>query len=265
MLKRISFILTVALTLTMIAGCEREDFSNPNYDPATNSVVTNFVFNISTSAGQTKQSDAAVQASATNTFRGIKDAVLLTYALTDNGKILSADATADKKFDLAEVASPGSLSSTNSRRVLEMSLPLNTNTMLFYGRAITNNPTTAESKEQYGYLTYQISETAGSALFTLGKRLKNTTNFYAIEKLFAGIFSVIMNTNLDGHPAIAATDHPDGVTTTYDFAIPAGSYDNISWSSYAASANSPVELSHSLYPLEVKLSNTYKQMTMSLL
>ena len=263
MFKKISFILTGALALTMVAGCEREDLSNPNYDPETNSVVTNFVFNVSTATGKTKQSDAAVQASASNPFRGITDAKLLVYHLNDDNKILAADATASQLFDLAEVASAGSLSSTESRRVLEMSLPLTTNTMLFYGRAIPNSPASATDKDEYGHLdTYQISETAGSGLFTLGKRLKDTEKgkFYATEKLFAGILSVIMNTNLKDHPAISKDASPVGNANKYKFDIAANTYTNISWSSYNLT-NSPVQTSHSPYPLEVKLANAYKQMT----
>lgn len=263
MFKKISFILTGALALTMIAGCERVDLSNPNYNPETNSVVTNFVFNVSTATGKTKQSDAAVQASPSNQFRGITDAVLLTYALGSENSILAADADATQLFDLAEVASAGSLSSSESRRVLEMSLPLNTNTMLFYGRAIPNSPASATDKDEYGYLeNYQMTTTAGSGLFTLGKRLQDseTTKFYAVEKLFAGILTVIMNTSLKDHPAIAATDAPVGTTTNYKFDITAGKYSTISWSSYNLTT-SPVETTHAPYPLEVKLANTFKQMT----
>ncbi|MBP5316087.1 MAG: hypothetical protein J6Y83_00120, partial [Bacteroidales bacterium] len=220
MFKKISFILTGALALTMVAGCERADLSNPNYDPETNSVVTNFVFNVSTATGKTKQSDAAVQASSSNPFRGIKDAKLLVYHLNDDNKILAADATALQLFDLAEVASAGSLSSTESRRVLEMSLPLTTNTMLFYGRAIPNSPASDSDKDDYGYLeNYSMSATAGSGLFTLGKRLKDDEKgkFYATEKLFAGIFSVIMNTNLKDHPAISKDASPVGNANKYKF------------------------------------------------
>ncbi|MBO7371288.1 MAG: hypothetical protein J6U34_02155 [Bacteroidales bacterium] len=263
MFQKFSFILTGALALTMVAGCERADLSNPNYDPETNSVVTNFVFNVSTATGKTKQSDAAVQASSSNPFRGIKDAILLTYALGEgeNNKILTADADAVKEFDLAEVASAGSLSSTESRRVLEMSLPLNTNTMLFYGRAIPNSPASDSDKDDYGYLeNYSISATAGSGLFTLGKRLQDTGKFYATEKLFAGIFSVIMNTNLKDHPAISKDASPVGNANKYKFDIAADAITNISWSSYNLT-NSPIETSHSPYPLEVKLANAYKQMT----
>jgi len=268
MLKRISFILTVALTLTMIAGCEREDFSNPNYDPATNSVVTNLVFNISTASNQTKQSADAVQASSTSPFRGINNAVLLTYTLGSNGQILAVDADSPHKYDLSEIASPGTLSSTDSRRVIEMSLPLNTNTLLFYGRAVIPSSTYGgfTSEECYGHLDkYQMNEASGSGLFTLGKQLKDTekSKFYATEKLFAGILSVIMNTNLKGtnHVAIPATGAPTGVSTTYKFDVATTEYPELDWATYGAATNSPVETGHSMYPLEVKLASAYKQMT----
>ena len=268
-MKRLLILLST-IALFLLAGCERESImNNPNYDPETNSVLTNFVFNISTaSAEKTRQNADATQATASSSFRGVTDAILLTYKQGTNNVILSADATADKKYDLAEVASAGTLSSTDSRRVLEMSLPLQTNTLLFYGRAPQG--TTAYDgyslKECFGYLdTYQVDETAGSALFSLGKQLQDAdkTKFYTTEKLLAGILSVIMNTNLAGanHVAISGTDAPTGVSTKYKFDVATTDYGEISWSSYDLAGNSPVESTHALYPAEEKLARAYKQMT----
>lgn len=268
-MKRLLILLS-ACALFLLAGCEREHIgNNPNYDPETNSVLTNFVFNVSMASGEkTRQDAAATQATATSAFRGITDAVLLTYQQPTNGQILAVDATSPKGYDLSEVASPGTLSSTDSRRVLEMSLPLQTNTLLFYGRAPQGTSTfdSYTAKECYGYLdTYRVNETSGSALFTLGKQLQSadSAKFYAAEKLFAGIFSVIMNTNLKGtnHVAIDGTTSPTGVATTYKFSLATTDYPEIGWADYVLGGNSPVETTHSLYPAEEKLARAYKQMT----
>lgn len=267
-MKRIPFFLiTMALALFIVNGCEREDFSNPNYDPETQTVMTNLVFNISTATAKTKQSADATQATTTSPFLGINQSVLLTYVLPNPGKILAADATSPKAFDLAELASAGTLSSTESRRVIEMSLPLNTNTLLFYGRAIPGNTYGNYTVDEcYGHLdTYQMSESSGSGLFTLGKQLQDEekSKFYAAEKLFAGIFSLIMNTNLIGsnHVAISGAAAPTGVTNTYKFDVSTEQYPELDWATYGNATNSPVETGHSLYPLEVKLKTAYNQMT----
>lgn len=266
-MKRIPFFLiSIALALFIINGCEQEDFSNPNYDRETNSVLTKLVFNISTASNATKQSAGAVQATSSNSFRGITDAILLTYKQTSDSKILAADATAEKKYDLAEVVSANKISSTDSRRVLEMSLPLQTNTLLFYGRAPEATSTYGgySLKECYGYLdVYKVNETVGSAEFTLGKQLTETSKFYVTTKLLAGIFSVIMNTNLkgDNHVAISATAVPATDVSPYKFDVATTDYGQIGWSDYAnVDGKSPVETTHDLYPIEEKLANAYKQM-----
>ncbi len=247
---------------------------NPNYNPLNKEVTTNFIFNVSTTAGgKTKQNAAATQATSTNAFRGIDHAVLFTYKQTDgggqpaDGKILAADANADKTFDLAEVCSANTLSSTDSRRVLEMSLPLNTNTLLFYGKAV-NNAETYDGytrEECYGHLdAYTINATAGSTVFQLGKRLQDKDKFYTEEKLLAGIMSLIMNSNLAGsnHTAIVSTEKPNNNTNVkpYKFDIAADAYGNYYWSDYAGD-KSPFITTHDLWPLEQKLGRAYTQMT----
>ena len=184
-------------------------------------------------------------------------------------KILAVDATAPKLYDLSEVASPATLSSTDSRRVIEMSLPLKTNTLLFYGRALEG--TTAYDgytlKDCYGYMdTYNVTATAGSADFSMGSRLEASkkTDFYAVEKLLAGILSVTMNTNLAGdhHVAISGTAAPGDAVKPYKFDVAADEYPTtLTWADYAnADGKSPVTPADDLYPLEVKLANLYSQM-----
>ena len=52
-----------------------------------------------------------------------------------------------------------------------MSLPLNTNTMLFYGKAINDN-TVVDYKSKFGFLdNYNVTNDLSTTYFKLGKRL----------------------------------------------------------------------------------------------
>lgn len=256
--------LMSALALAVL-GCQKETgVDNPNYNSETNEVKTNFIFNVSTRQ-ETKQSSAATQASASNTFRGIEQASLMTYANLTT-PILPADADAGKFYDLASVASPASLDASNSRRVIELSLPLQTNVLLFYGKAPLGSAdeTYPNLYDYYGHLdSYTVGKTAGSAVIEQGARLSASdyVKFKTVENLFAGIMSMLLNTKLEGGLEISATDAPSGVDNTYKFAatIPSG---GISWENYAdASGNSPYATTSERFALENKLSLLYKQLT----
>ena len=261
-----------AAVLAAFASCEREtNPTNGNYNPDTDEVKTAFVMNISTAA-TTKQTSATVQASSSESFRGIQDAWLMSIIQTSNGKLLAADCDADKVYDMSDAVYEGTITDDNSRRVFEMSLPLKTNTILFYGRAPKGSAADGLSaKDIYGHLdSYTIGKTKGSELFQLGKRLSNSTEwtnkveqFKAIQGLFVGIYTCTMNTHLNQtlgtHDSFTIGNYTlDGTSTD----LAAGGYPNVRWKDYAAlSGKSPVETTHERYELENKLGKVYTQMT----
>lgn len=260
------FALLGAVALLAAACAKEVGTDNPNFNAETNEVKTTFIFNVSTNQ-ETKQSSAATQATSSATFRGIEQASLLTYAEAAGTKILSADKDGGKFFDLATVASPAQLDNANSRRVLELSLPLQTNVLLFYGKAPYGSADSAYPNlyDYYGHMdSYSIGKTAGSANFSAGKRLSETDypKFVTVENLFAGIMSMLLNTKLTAGTVIDKTQAPSGVANTYkyDATIPAS---GISWENYAdASGNSPyASPAHERYALENKMSSLYKQLT----
>jgi len=269
-LTKIALLGAVAL---LAAACAKEvETNNPNFNPETNEVVTQFVFNVSTQSGSaTKMSADAVQASASNAFRGITDAKLLTYAETTSGKILPADKTASKIYDLSYVATAGTLSSTNSRRVLEMSLPLQTNTLLFYGRAPMGDPYGGYTNpyDCYGHMdVYDINENLGSADFQLGQRVNGAKyeKFKVVENLFAGIMTMLLNSSLPAELEIKANEAPAGVANKYKYnvTIPSG---GIFWKDYDKIEDnvrineSPILPGNERFPLEHKLYTLYRQLT----
>lgn len=259
--------------LLALSACQREDV-NPNFNPETNTVLTQFVFNLNTNSYQTKQSAAETQAviSSESPFRGIKESFLMSVIQPDGmrGKVLPADMNAEEIYPMEDILSSGAITNTNSRRVLEMSLPLKTNTMLFYGRAIKPATTVTDeysADDRYGKLdNYEITKSANSANFRLGIRLQESdyANIAAVEKLLSGILTVTMNYKLEP-TVISAGGKPDGVTNPYDYDIATTEYTGttggtIKWSDYATAATSPFD-GGTKSELEKKLGNIYSQVT----
>lgn len=276
-----AFAGAIALTgSTMLTSCSSSDDAaaentNPNYDPDTQTVYAQFVFNVSTgNQATTRQSSAATQASTSETFRGINNAGLFTYKLGTDGKHLATATTADKFIDLGSPIASSQITSSNSHRVLEMTLPINTNTMLFYGKAPEGTPSSAESNkgysayDVYGHLDdYTLAGGTGGnagkdiseANFELGKRMtaENKAKYDEIKTLLGGVLTCIINTKIAGtdHVALSAEDYGVAVATD-DY--PA----TVTWADYAnANGTSPVETTHELYALEVKLAEVYKALT----
>lgn len=276
-----AFAGAIALTgSTMLTSCSSSDDAaaennNPNYDPDTQTVYAQFVFNVSTgNQATTRQSSAATQATTSETFRGINNAGLFTYKLGTDGKHLATATTADKFIDLGSPIASSQITSSNSHRVLEMTLPINTNTMLFYGKAPEGTPSSAESNK--GYSAYDVyghlddytlaggtGDNAGKdiseANFELGKRMTadNKAKYDEIKKLLGGVLTCIINTKIAGTDRVALDAEHYGV------AVATGDYPaTVTWADYAnADGTSPVETTHELYALEVKLADVYKALT----
>jgi len=172
-----AFLSAIALAGTFgLTACSSSDDlaaeTNPNYNPDTKEVTVDFVFNVETGANaSTRMASSTVQIGS-NTFRGIKNAQLFTYKLASNGKhVYAGDETANKTYDLDQLVAAGALNSTGtdiSRRVLEMSLPTETNTLMFWGRAMQSTvPTGKIAGAIYGKISYAPSATLANAAFTL--------------------------------------------------------------------------------------------------
>ena len=260
---------------------EAAAITNPDYNPATNEVKAKFVFNMSIGNGLTRQSAAATQAVETERFRGIDNTVIFSYkqsgydghhlaALPENGLM-------DKRYDLAEILAPNTIDAENTHRVIETSLPLNTNTLLFYGRTKQGEVSSADiardftSYDVYGHLdNYSPGNDTNlkEANFQLGRRMteNHVESFQKIESLLAGVLTSIMHTNMSGdrHVAIDKTAHPsnESAIPPYGFDVSTDEYPNLVWADFAnVNGRSPMETSHELYPLEKKLADAYREMT----
>ena len=130
----------------MFTACSDKDSEGLNQDPTPGSsyVPVQFVFNVGMGTdnanGQTRMSSQTVQAGGEN-FRGIYAANILAYHLEDangnstNGKHVASPIRAIRKFNLSNIVGTNELSKDNSTRVIELSLPNGTNSLMFYGRA----------------------------------------------------------------------------------------------------------------------------------
>ncbi len=273
--KFFAMLGAIALAASGLTACSSSDdvaaVDNPNYNPETNEVKAQFVFNVATGNSTfTRQTAAATQATEYETFRGIDNAVLYSFKQASDGKHIPAATTATKRYDLAQVLAPATITSDNSRRVIETSLPLNTNSLLFYGKAIEGGATTMDYNT-YGHLDeYTLPDASldlNEVTFTLGKRLTgdNLTKYRQMENLLSAILTAIMNTNMAGsnHVAIVATSKPFEGVEPYGFDVATSEYPaDLTWESYANSeGNSPVVTGHALYSLEEKLATVYREMT----
>lgn len=277
MKKYFNYAFTGAIALigaVGLASCSSSEDTaevNPNFNPKTNEVTTQFVFNVSNgNSSTTRMTAEATQASSsltTNEFRGIDHSYVMCFNQASDGQYLSAAATATKSFDMSRVVAAGVLDNNHSRRVLEMSLPLNTNTMLFYGKAI-QDVNTVQGYNTYGHLAdYSVTDNLATVNFQLAKRLTtdDKTKFQEVQSLVAAVLSCIMNVNR-GTSAVAATDKPTGVDTSYGFDLAADYMPNMTWSAYfnedATTKNplSPVDGADAR-PLEIKLYKVYKELT----
>ena len=275
--RSIYLMLSSAVALAGIfglSGCSSSDdvtVNNPKYNPETNEVYAQFVFNVATgNTPSTRQTSAATQATSTDKFRGIDNAVLFAYKQGADGKHLATATTADKRYELSRIISAGKIDQEESHRVIETSLPLNTNTLLFYGKAVEGSASETQVAEGitaydlFGHLEkYSVGESEegldiDKTNFELSSRINgNKENFDKIGSLLAGVLTCIMNTNLAGnnHQAIHAADG-------YTFDVDVTEYPELKWADYVSSgAMSPMTLTKKQYALEIKMADAYREMT----
>ena len=185
MKKNFIYALMSAIALTGAMGfssCSDEDVVdvNPGYNPETGEVPVDFVFNVETGAESTTRMAPSTVQIGTGSFRGIRDAQIFTYKLTSDGSHVSAGTeTADRVYDLNELVAAGQLNGEGtdvSRRVLEMSLPTGTNTIMVWGRAMQGAVGTGKTAEGvYGSIDFAPSATLADASFTLAPCVPDDT------------------------------------------------------------------------------------------
>ena len=217
MRKLMNFAYTSAIALLsagLFAACSSSDDTalDPKQDitPQKDEVNVNFVFNVSTSNEATMRMTAAnTQATLTQPFRGITNAYLGAFKLSNDGKyVTDPDGAADKLHSLGPVLGAGKLNPnaeasgdvTKSRRVLQLSLASGTNSLMFWGKA----PKTGTDLEQ-GKITMNIAETPSATTITMNKIVPETAEtsggydqatLKQYQKLMAAVMTYIINSGI---------------------------------------------------------------------
>lgn len=278
--------LAGAVGFSSCSSTEDEANVNPGYDAVKGEVPVQFLFNVGSYGGAASTRQTADATQATNNlkaekFRGIEGAHILCFHQASNGQYVSSSTNGDahvvatKDFNMARVAQPGTLGyneagdNSNTTRVLEMTFPLETNSMIFYGKAITDE--SSNYKNIYGHLdSYYGSEDLTSISFTLGRRLTSDDKeqFHQIQKLLAAILTCVMETNR-GTSTVNANDEPEEGADKYGWDIP--QLTGFKWVNYYLNymnpsqedgkRKSPVDESTNMTELELKLATAYKEMT----
>lgn len=213
-LFKLALMGAIALTGTWgFTSCSSDEDvveTNPNYNAETQEVNADFVFNVATSNTPTsRMTPANTQATLDQAFRGINNAVLMSFIqksgspLTlDDGKSIAAATTANKLYNMGnimgadEIDPDGTGTTPKSRRVIELTLPVESNTLMFWGKAIKTG-----TDNQQGSISWTVDKNLSNTAFTLNRRIPAGTGagteeaYKQYEKLIAAVLTKIVQTN----------------------------------------------------------------------
>ena len=186
---------------------------NPNYNPETNAVKTEFAININHPANRTRM--VAENTQQDGTFKGMTNMFLFSTASAS-----AVDGTTEfistGKFALGSLTNT-EITASNSSKVYSMYVPVNTNNFLFYAK---NNITgTAAAK---GSLNYNVSTTAtkpNDISFSLNPVVADgdvADKVTSAETVLAGYMNTIENTTgWAGTVTTVATDPYKGLSDAF--------------------------------------------------
>ena len=279
MKKLFNYALIGAIALTgasVFTACSSEsgmdsvdNNTNPTYDPEAKTVTAQFVLNVSSASNNniTRQSADIVQKNSN--FRGMQDAKLIGLATgkvyeSENptkwlapfaGETTTTDWTADgvksKVYDLGTLYGSNAVDNTgdknkeeSSHRVVELTLPVTTDAMLVYGRAIPDDNVALNGK-----VTMPASYASPKDIaFGLTSRLENSDAYQQTCNLAALIFDRILLSEVAAH-ALPATPTPrNGYTQKADMP-------ELKWRVIGTMTQTQID---ALKPLQQKLAIAYK-------
>lgn len=217
-MKKVAIFGTMALLCAV--ACEREVQieDNPNYNAETKEVTAEFILSVSTNNAnaETRMSESTVQADGS--FRGMDRVHLLTYDLNYVGgvdqdaflyKVSDESSKATRDYDLSTVLVRGEITANNSSKVLEMSLPLQTNAVLLYG--IAPKSSTSDAQGSVTCAGTPLGNSVSSISFTLDSRMQDEEAFDQFTDLIGHILTGILQSGrrmeVAGQGASASRDN----------------------------------------------------------
>ena len=111
----------------------------------------------------------------------------------------AAKATAKRAYSLGNLLAFDEISESQSRRVMELALPVGTNALMFYGKA----PKGALASKAAGSVTMDVQDNATNTAFTIAKRMtdENQVIFNESADLFATCMTMLSNAALKQYTA----------------------------------------------------------------
>jgi len=133
-LSAIAFVGAVSFSACSSSDDMTESPNNPNYNPETNKVKTEFVINVTQPGERTRM--AADNAGA-GTFKGLNNMQLICFTNTPG---TDNDFGADDKLTLTPYTGPSVSGdvTNNSSKVYTMYIPVNTTNFLFYATTLVS-------------------------------------------------------------------------------------------------------------------------------
>ena len=210
MKKIFSFLLVSAAVLAMAACQKEQQAAVDTPQDGVKEVTTQFVLNIA-AAPSTKMTAEAVQQAGN--FRGIQDAKLYTYksgVTSGTPYILSTNAAQEKFFDFGNFFAANGLDNsdgnnqsganeTASKRVLQLSIPVGVDAVLFYGKATKAAAATDAAFGATNADATSISGTPGSTVIAAQKILTDgdvVDSYDATARLMIAVINDILRRNV---------------------------------------------------------------------
>lgn len=208
-----SFFLFGVIALATLVSCQREaeqasqNTPSPYYDPDDNTVRTEFVMNISTGTGKDTKTTAKYAQDGT-AFLGMDAVHILSYQLpyattdghsyfykpyytnptTGENKVVSST----RDFSLGMLFNPNTVTAGQASRSIELSLPLGTNAVVLYGKALKT-----ESDDLQGASVANGDPTNLTSLtFSLKSRLSSTAAYDAGAFFFTRMLTYFVTAGL---------------------------------------------------------------------
>ena len=207
--------LTGTIGFSSCSSTEDQAEVNPGYNSETNEVPVNFVFNVSTgnTPASTRMSQANVQATSSDVFRGMEETSLMSFKLNADDKHVASPQkadnspqTADKLYGLGSILGNSDIgpdSKVKSHRILELSVPVGTNALVFYGKAKKD----LNSDDTQGKISSNLSSNLSDISFSLCPRIPegvstseyNTTTFTNYQNILLEIINTVVKSSFSGN------------------------------------------------------------------
>lgn len=198
-----AFLSAIALTGTvsfLACSSSEETMENPNYDPETGTVKTEFVFNVVQPSERTRQSNSVV---GNSSFQGINDMYLFCF---NNEPTTTSSFDEYHSFALDNYDKPDPILSgnetNNSSKVYTLFIPTSTQNFLFYATANDaekNNYPVVYGKMKKNYIN---NSSVGGIAFNLCPIMESDEQVTKPETTLLGILNGLISVSISSPSSV---------------------------------------------------------------